>query len=205
MDAALQAKAQEMWLKMPRKHVRVSDILAVIERESHGAPIFHTEDKLYHANVKAASQITGLSRAEIVRAATIEHGALKGMVAKFRCEPGYWKWSNTLQALSPGERFLLACSFGLGQKMARWLVVKTPKPEWISFVKNFMGSISLQVLYVAGDLDALLAGTNGDRALAFARYNGGPAMTKQSRPYREYGIPVAERAAQIEKELKGEC
>lgn len=178
-----------------------ADILAVIERESGNCLYFRATDALLAWNTSDAEKITGLSKDVIHKAMIIGAGPHKGQISKFRCEPGYWAWAKNLSGLSDVDKLLLSCSFGYGQKMSRWLVGKLPKPEWIPFVRNFMGNTSLQIMYIAGDLDQLLKLSNGDRALAFTRYNAGPGATAKSPAHKNYGTPVAKRAAEIHEYL----
>ncbi len=195
-------KAKAAIEQRSRRYATWADVLAVAEHESGGVAIFNPTDRQFRDNLAAAAKITGLTKEQIIKAATINNGALKGKIAKFRCEPGYWSWAKTLPAFTPEEKFLLSCSFGVGQQMTRWLVAKTPKPEWISLIHNFMGNVSLQMLWIAGQLDALMVDTKGDKTLAFARYNGGPAVkTPNAAPYKNYGIPVAKRARELEQFL----
>lgn len=204
MDIALKNKVEEVLKQRPRKQVRVADVLACIDKESGGVPVFHERDVLLKQNLIAASRITGLTEAQIRKAMTITDGPYKGMISKFRCEPGYWSWAQKYQAAikNPEDRILLACSFGVGQKMSRWLVTGMPIHEWLPFIRKFMGSLSLQITYCAGDLDNLLAHANGDRPLAFTRYNAGPSATSKSPAYEAYGVKVAGKAKVFEEELK---
>lgn len=203
MDIALKAKVEEILKQRQRKHVRVADVLACVDKESGGVPVFHERDVLFKQNLIAASRITGLTEAQIRQAMTITDGPYKGMVSKFRCEPGYWQWAQRYKAAIPKaeDRLLLACSFGVGQKMSRWLVTGVPIHDWIPAIRKFMGSLSLQIAYCAGDLDNLLAHANGDRPLAFTRYNAGPSATQKSPAYAAYGVKVAGKAKLFEEEL----
>jgi hypothetical protein len=201
MDVALIRKAQEVHGRIDRKFVSVADMLAVVEHESGGVLYFNRNDRLLKDNLKAAVKITGLPEVEILSVMQIQAGAYKNFLAKFRCEPGYYKNNK---GTTPEEKLLLSCSFGLGQKMTPFLVNKLPKPEWVPFIKNFMGNATLQLLYVAGDLDALMKGASGDKPLAFARYNGGPGIKPGGKVYDKYGIPVAKRAKEIENYLEQE-
>lgn len=203
MDLALKAKVEEILATRQRKHVRVSDTLACIDKESGGAPIFRGTEILFKQNLRAAEKITGLSIDQIRAAMTIQDGPYKGMISKFRCEPGYWQWAQKYsKVFKPEELLLLSCSFGLGQKMSRWLITGMPVHEYLPFIRKFMGSISLQIQYCAGDLDSLLVGTKGDRPLAFTRYNAGPSATVNNPAYKPYGLVVAEKAKKLEQDLK---
>lgn len=79
--------------------------------------------------------------------------------------------------------------------MMRWLIDGIPEDNWFSIIDDFIGDVPLQLLYVAGDIDEMLIGTEGDRALAFTRYNAGPSAIDTNPAYKAYGIPVAHCAA----------
>ncbi|HEY9684684.1 MAG TPA: hypothetical protein V6C86_24095 [Oculatellaceae cyanobacterium] len=204
-DLTLKAKIEEIMAQRPRKMVRVSDVLAVIDEESGGCPFFKPTDKQYAENLAAAVQITGMAPADIKAAMLIKFGAYNGQIAKFRVEPGYFKWAlNYKKVFKPQDLIILACSFGLGQKMARWLINGVNQKEWIESIRHFMGSQNIQIAYVIGDLDQLLVGAKGDRQLAFTRYNAGPRASKASGAFTTYGKPVAEKAEEFEKQLNPE-
>lgn len=205
MDLALKAKVEEILAQRPRKKVRVADVLACIDKESGGVPIFNAKDALLRQNILAAQRITGLTPAQIRQAMTIQDGPYKGMISKFRCEPGYWAWAQKYaKVLKPEERLLLSCSFGVGQKMSRWLITGIAVHDFLPIIRKFMGSLSLQVAYCAGDLDNLLENAKGDRPLAFTRYNAGPSATDKNPAYAAYGLNVAARAKRLEEELNKE-
>lgn len=206
MNTALVERVRAVLEGNPRKHVLLSDIVAVIEKESSGVAVFNKTDDLFRDNLRAAIRITGLPEELILKAVTIQSGPLKGSIAKFRCEPGYWRWANGLtnRPWTKEERFLLSCSFGLGQKMARWLVTGVAPGDWMSIIRQFMGSEKLQINYCAGDLEQLLNRYGGDRPIAFTCYNAGHDRAKEywKAAMLKYGKPVADKAAQLEKELK---
>jgi hypothetical protein len=199
MDKGVIQLAKTALTAKSRQHVTLADILAVCERESHCVPVFTERDNLYRVNLKAASQITGLAEVDLVKALIIPVGVYKNYVAKFRCEPGYWKWAKEVKgSFTQPERFLLSCSIGVGQKMTRWLVTGTPKQQWIPGIKHFMGSVATQLLYVAGDLDRLIDISSGDRKLAYTRYNAGPG----AKQHTEYGDTTYRRYEQIKQTLE---
>lgn len=204
MDAELILKVKNALADGRRKFVSVADVLAVIDRESEGVPIFRKTDHLFQDNLAAAAKITGVPAAKLANAAIIQGGPYKGSIAKFRCEPGYWDWAKSLTNRDwlPEERFILSCSFGLGQKMARWLLTGVAPGDWMSIIRQFMGSDRLQIMYVAGDLERLLADSHGDKALAFTRYNAGSKANQSWKAYQDYGLVVAKRAEEIDQQLK---
>jgi hypothetical protein len=169
-DSLLIKRVQTMIASKPRKHVTAADVLAVIQKESSGIAVFDGTEPLFVANLRAAARITGLSKEAILNTVRVN-----GVICKFRCEPGYWAWASKLKgSWTAEERFLLSCSFGLGQKMARWLVSSGIEgAQWIAFIRKFNADLNLQIQYVCGDLDALLVGSGGNRLVAFTRYNQG--------------------------------
>lgn len=196
MNTQIKEQIEEAIAKRKRAYVTAADVAAVVCKESHAVPYFSTTDPLYKANLRAASAITGLTQVALKSALIIASGPYKGKIAKFRCEPGYWSWAKK-QKFTPIDQFLLSCSFGVGQKMTRYYVYGTPQSKWISSIRKLMAQVELQLLYVAGDLDKLLVGTKGNRALAFTRYNAGPSATAKSPAYKAYGLPVAAMAKQF--------
>ena len=203
IDLKLLQKIKEAIGKRNRKYVTAADVLACVSKESGGVPIFHANDKLLAANLRAAEKITGISQDQIKQTMIIQSGPYQGEIAKFRAEPGYWKWAqNYKSAFKNTDLLLLSCSFGLGQKMTRWYVAGVPVGEWIPNIKGFMGNVPLQLLYCAGDLDALMVQSKGDKALAFTRYNAGPAANKNYPAYKAYGLPVYEKSLLLQKEIE---
>ena len=181
-DQLLIAKVHRIVSSRKRRHVTSADVLAVMQKESSGVPIFKPEDALFKANLKAAMDITGCTKEEILKIMTIEYGPLQGQIAKFRCEPGYWQWAERLKgSWSKTERMLLACSLGVGQKMVRWLTSGVAGAEWIKFSRQFAGNIDLQIQYCAGDLDSLLSGCQGNRAVAYTLYNEGTRIDPKTK------------------------
>jgi len=204
LDLALTALVEEVHKQRPRKYVSVADVLACIEHESHGVSTFNSHDQQFRDNLAAARKITGLSDAQIVAAVTINQGPLIGKLSKFRCEPGYYTWAKGFGAkFTPEEKLLLSCSFGLGQKMARWLLTGLQQKEYMPTIRQFMSSQKTQIMYCIGDLDQLMVGTKGDKTLAFARYNAGPGAQVGGATYKGYGTQVAAGAKKFEELLKG--
>lgn len=120
---------------------------------------------------------TGLIEAEIRAAITIPNkignfdvpAIMRGKLAKFRFEPGYWK---KYKQLSKIDRFLYSSSWGLVQFMGPNI---SPQPDraGIEFIKRFMADVDLQLLYGAGMIDDLLKRAGGDPHKAYRGYNSG--------------------------------
>lgn len=199
--------AQHVHAAKPRRFVTVPDILATVQKESGFCSYFNESDQLFKDNRAAAARIAKIEPAKIVQHCIIPEGQLKGKIGKFRCEPGYWTWSSSLKPLpaTEQERFLLSCSFGLGQKMMRWLVGNTPREKWFDLIQDFMGDEEQQLLYCAGDLEQLMAGVKGNKEVAFTRYNEGFVLDKQTRKplprVTAYGRTVFSYSAAIAKLL----
>lgn len=204
MNPKLIEAARKALAAKPRRHVKIEDVLAVIKKESGFSPIFNPNDLLYKQNLRAAQRITGLPATEIIAAVRIPSGEFKGELAKFRCEPGYWEWAKKFTRPARDE-FLLSCSFGLGQKMARWLVANTPEATWMQTVVKFMGDVPTQLLYICGDLDALMIAAGGNKPVAFTRYNEGtrfdPVTKKPVPRITEYGRVTDKYRTEIAKAL----
>lgn len=209
-DKTLIVRVQRIISSKPRRFVSAADVLAVIQKESGGVGYFTGQEPLYKANLAAAADITGLSKDQIIKAVTYPDASkYAGFLYKFRCEPGYWTWASKLKGSWSGEqRFLLSCSFGLGQKMARWLLSGVPGARWMPFLELFNENQDLQVQYCAGDLDQLMAAAKDhNRLVAYTRYNEGFRLDKRTgkpiewisdygrvvgryaKAYREAGLP----------------
>lgn len=209
-DKGLIERVQRVVSSKPRRFVSSADVLATIQKESGGVPFFTGHEDLYRQNLISAARITGLDKELIIK--TVSYPAssrFTGSLYKFRCEPAYWSWAQKLKGSWTGEqRFLLSCSFGLGQKMARWLLNGVPGARWMPFLELFNDNLDLQIQYCAGDLDQLIAGAKDqNRLVAYTRYNEGFAIDRKTgkpqeritdygrlvgrfaRAYREAGIP----------------
>jgi hypothetical protein len=204
-----------MDIKQP-KGVSVADVLAIIEQESNGVPIFRGTEPLFHANVHAATIWTetigkppvtarmksGATEQEIKDIITIRNGPLKGMYSKFRFEYGYW---NTFAKplllrfpFSAAELVLLSSSVGIGQQMLRFVVEKKAPVEMLADAYQFMGDINRQIEWVIGNLQAM---RHTDKQLMYTRYNAGPGAKYRGATYNGYGKAVANRVVRIEREL----
>lgn len=194
----------------PIKHVTLPIILAVIDKESSGIPIFNASDPLFGMNIsmgvswidKEGKQFwSGMTRRAIKDAVVIASGPLKGNWAKFRFERGYWdEWAKHQDAPIE-EKFLMACSFGLGQQMIKFVVEKLPPEKRRAAIYAFMGDVNQQIQWVIGNLEGLMARTT-DLQLALTMYNAGPNAKATWRAYRVYGGDVLKRLDRIKKELK---
>ena len=169
----------------PRHFVTWQDVEAVIQQETSGVPIFNPNETLYKLNLLSAENLADLPPAVIKQSVTIIQGPLEGKICKFRMEPGYWRWADSQTGLDIQLRVLLACSLGVGQKMARWLITNVPKYQWGNVIRHFMADVPTQLLYVAGDLDNLLLQSEGDRLLAYTRYNAGAGAKTVSKYGRD--------------------
>jgi len=154
------------------KYITPAIVIAVCLQESGGDPCFEPQDALLGENLRAASVTTTLPIAMIVDAMKIQAGIYKGKIAKFRLEPSYWIWTGKQKLSSPTERLLCACSFGVGQKMMRWIVIGNPD-DWIGQIEQFKSSLDTQLAYLIHDMDRLLSSTQGDLLQAYKGYNSG--------------------------------
>lgn len=203
-DPILIERVHRMIASKPRKHVTSADVMAVIQKETGGVPYFEGKEPLFRANLMSASHITGLTEKQILDVVTFKSGSLAGKYYKFRCEPAYWQWAHMLKgSWTPQERFLLSCSFGYGQKMARWYVANLNGADWIPKIHQFNVDLNMQVQYVCGDLDALLVQSKGNRLLAYTRYNEGTrydrATHKPLEHVSDYGRTVNGFRLEFEK------
>jgi hypothetical protein len=159
------------------QHVAVFDALAVCEQESGCNPVFEYEDPLFVVNIGAAYEGTKLPKQMIWEAVLIKKGPNQGRIAKFRFESAYWDWAQQQRYNSLQIMLLMSCSFGLGQQMMRWVAPKVPD-EANTFAENFKADTSIQLRYLLGNLDKLLAANDNNLAEAYAGYNSGDSHSK---------------------------
>jgi hypothetical protein len=142
---------------------------------------------------------TKLPELLLLQALLINEGPLKGRIAKFRLEPGYWEWSKTQNLPSPTDRFLASCSFGVGQQMMRWVLPLETK-KWPAVIENFKGSIDVQLSYLITNLRTLLINNNGSILKSYRAYNSGNPNSKDPVVIAR-ALQVKSLKATIEQEL----
>lgn len=193
IDLGLIARARKAVESKPRHFVTTSILCAFAQQESGGVPYFvdTKPGSIFRANMNAAfaykAKIKGtekiikvptdLSEAEIRSIITMPDkvgefdvpAIMRGKLAKFRFEPGYWRRYKNLPKL---DRFIYSSSWGLVQFMGP-NISKTPDRAGIDFIKRFMVDVDLQLLYAAGMIDGLLERAHGDVNLAYRGYNSG--------------------------------
>ncbi len=216
IDLGTLTKVRNVYDKRKPDGVKLSDVLAIIDKETGGAPVFRGGEPLFQMNLNMAVAWTekhlnpdntiskvrfasGASEKEIRAAMIIPVGALKGMYCKFRFEAAYWhQFAMPMQEhFSPAHLVLLSSSVGIGQQMLRAVVQKKPVGEMLEAAYEFMGNIEEQITWLIGNL----ASHADDRQLMFAKYNLGSAV-KNGTVYHTYGADVLARAEKIEKWLK---
>lgn len=222
IDLGLIALARKAVASKPRDYITPSILLAVVMQESGGCPYFidTKPGSLYHLNVGAACKyfkkrrkpdgswetlgpfFTGFKPNDIRQMITVPDEidgwrvpqAMRGHLAKFRFEYGYWERFNNL---GKTDRFYMSCSWGLVQFMGP----NISKQGDIGFIKRFAADVPLQLLYGAGMVDDLLTNNHGDLVKAYKAYNSGnPNSTR--RDVIDRAEAVARRALEIELELK---
>ena len=174
---------------------------AVTLEETSGVPIFQPTDSLYHANLVSGMRTTTLPAALIRDAMLIKGGPYEGQIAKFRLEPAYWSWTAKLRLASVTERILCSCSFGVGQKMMRWML-PTNRDRWLIVIEDFKGNVDQQIRQLAVDLEILLQITHGDLQGAYKGYNSGNTASQDPNVVMRAQHVVA-LAAEIKKQLGG--
>lgn len=212
IDIGLLSKVKQIYDVRKPHGVLLSDVLAIIQKESNGVPTFYGSEPLLRMNLNMAISWkahdgrvlkSGASAAEIRSAISIKGGPLNGLWCKFRFESGYWEnFVVPLAAHHPGlwtpaELVLLSSSVGLGQQMLRFVVEKLPADQMLTRANAFMGNVTEQINWVIGNLQSHA----GDRQLMFARYNLGGAV-KGGKTYHTYGANVMHRAQEIDKWLE---
>lgn len=179
IDLGLLQFVSEAIAKKPRRWLKPSTLMAVVDQESHGAPFFidtrpgsqyslnmkgaqvyrHTDP---HDKRKAIIVSTGLKEAQIKQWITIPRkigdwsvpSGMIGKLAKFRFESGYWEKYRT-DIPDDYTRFMYSCSWGLVQFMSP-NISKTHDEAGINSIRRFSADIPLQLLYGAGMVEELL-------------------------------------------------
>lgn len=193
IDVGLVAKAKKAVTSKTRKHVTPAILCAFVQQESGGVPYFvdHKPGSIYRMNLAAALKIahrnpktgkieripTGLTEQDIRAIITIPNklgewevpSIMRGQLAKFRFEPGYWRKFPQLEL---HDRFIYSCSWGLVQFMGP-NISPVPDRQGIDFIKRFMADVDLQLMYAAGMIDQLLVRADGDVNKAYRGYNSG--------------------------------
>ena len=167
----------------------LSDVVAVIFKESMGVPWFCKCNLLYRDNTAALVHGADITEEQWLKVITVPDGASKGKIPKFRYEPGYHQAAvsalGKLKCSYP-EALIFACSFGLGQKMMRYLVAGKPETEWLTLARKFMQDPLWQAEQAVSDLEYVLKASHGNRPLAYSRYNAGVGSTHVT----QYGTDV---------------
>jgi hypothetical protein len=214
IDVGLIAKAKKAVASKPRKFVTPAILCSFVQQESNGVPYFidHKPGSLFRMNLNAAMKInyrnpktgkiekvsTGLSEKDIRGLITIPNKlgewevppAMRGQLAKFRFEPGYWRKFPQLEL---HDRFIYSCSWGLVQFMGP-NISPVPDKQGIDFIKRFMADVDLQLMYAAGMIDQLLVKANGDVNKAYRGYNSGNVNSTDP--------AVIQRATNVQRHLR---
>lgn len=180
------------------KWVLPADVLAVVKKETTGVTWYCQCNAIDRANLAAAAKITGFSGAVILQSMTIPDGPNKGRIARFRMEPQYWSWAVSkivATGVMPEAAVILGCSVGLAQQMVRWMVYNRPVSDMVPHALAFAGDEYAQILQCAGSLNQLMERSQGNRRLAYTRYNAGPNINHVS----AYGESVYNLFEQVRK------
>lgn len=205
LDLGLIKTVSKVYAEKPRTACSIADVLAVIDKESHGVPVFRGSDPLFRMNLNMVLHFTqrnypAIREPDIRRIITIPDGPLKHQWCKFRFEQNYFGWARQYASgLLVEHCVLLSCSVGLGQQMLRYVVQGLPALEGIEVAYKFMGDVSEQIRWVIGNLEQ---NHSDDKRLQFARYNGGPSVKVGGKVYSTYGNDVFQRSIVIAQELK---
>ena len=196
-------------LYTPSKNLKFSDILAICDKESSGVEYFTDKDKLFHDNIRAAMKITGLSKKEILEEVLISKPVYNtffnrmfgiqdqpARYIKFRCEPSIWNIVKGFKEFTVREKFLLASSVGVGQRLTYYYIAnsKKPKSQWIVEIKKFAVDVKLQMREISVNMSWWLYKAKDNKELAFTMYNRGYTTTVSS-----YGKSVAALAQLYKK------
>lgn len=204
IDLGLLAQINRAIAAKPRKHVTPAILLAIAMQESHQLPYFidTKPGSQFAMNLHTASRITGINAktlTDFVRIEPIEGGwkvpaCMVGKLAKFRCEPGYWKRYTDL---APLDRFVYSCSWGIFQFMGP-NIAKNHTPKDIEFIKRFAADVPMQCVYAAGMVDDLL--DHGSVDAMYRAYNSGDPHCKNPEVVAR-ARAVSQSAIEIQKYL----
>ena len=186
------------------KNIKFSDVLAICDKESSGIEYFTSNDKLFWQNIKAAEKITGLPRKEILDMVFIAQpittkfqkfmfnafhlNTAPSKYIKFRCEPSIYKLVKDMKEFTLKDKFLLASSVGVGQRLLYYWLANSKKPKaiWIKESKKFAVDIKAQMKEIVVNMSWWMLSAKGNRQLGFTRYNAGGGAKQPS----QYGITV---------------
>lgn len=182
------------------KTVDVADILAICWRESLCTAWFYHGERLFDVNLTMMEVVPGFSRDEFLRLNAIASNNGKVACSKFRFEHTWFdevERDEQFKSMSLAQRLTLACSWGIAQKGALYLV-RYSKTEYApQVVAEFQRSVDTQLKQLCFDLNDLMSDSAGDKQLAYTRYNSG-ASAKRVTAYGKY---VAANAAKFRTQL----
>lgn len=167
---------RELSLK-PRSPVTLADILSISQSETGRDPWFCSWCGPFTSNLKVVIDNYRITEADWTATIRGIDGEARGLLPKFRLEPSYMAWAKQPHngiVFSPIQQAQLACSWGVGQQMARWLLYPYDSREWIPRLVEFRQSVNLQVRQLISVFEPLLIHAHGNRELAYTRYNAGP-------------------------------
>ena len=131
-------------------------------------------------------------------------GPGKGLMPVFRFEEVWLKEARAWAALAkldPVDTVALSCSWGIGQKWGLAYVESQAHEEpklARETLRNFLTNQDVQLKQVVADYASCLRQSQGNRALAFSRYNAGMRCLAVT----GYGASVLAKADAFAKQLK---
>ena len=182
------------------KAVSKYDVAAVAIQESMGVAFFCTCDSLYKQNLLALSVGSGCDQRRFINYITVQNGASKGEIPKFRFEASWFRLVNhddKTKDFPLEKRALYSCSIGIGQQSLYYLMKAHQHDDFETFLDNFISSEGMQLRQLLYVLQGEVSGAKGDKALAFTRYNQGHS----ARHVSDYGTRVLALSNRL-KQLK---
>lgn len=164
-------------------------VAAVIEKESGGFRWFNRTDKQFHANCIAVEKYLRMPRSQFLSLIVARTGPTKGLIPKFRVEPGWVAPAKKISKEFDNPFFwehVLPLSYGFGQKYMHAYLEGYTHEQWSRLFSQFLADPYLQIKQCAKDVAELVHYSNGDIRLALTRYNAG----KGAKSVSEYGKVV---------------
>ncbi len=158
-------------------------IASVIERETEGERFFNLTDQLFKDNLREAGRLLNVHPPFFLQHFVPKDGPMRGMITKFRVEPGWVTIAKNWARDTPNEnywRLMLPVSFGFGQKWMNAYLEQFPKEQWMTQFWLFIGTPRLQITTIAKDMSVLTKQSGGDVRLALTRYNAGATAKRVS-------------------------
>jgi hypothetical protein len=154
----------------------IYDVAAICIMESAGKPFWSDGDMLLKANVLSLQTTAKVTAKEFIEYVRVKEGPNKGQIPKFRFEASWFRLvqtDNRFASFSPVQKALWSCSIGIGQQSIYYLMHNNEKTAEDPYLLLFMRDPGMQVRHVFAYISSATRHADGEKALAFTRYNSG--------------------------------